>query len=83
MKAILFLIISASLLKASVTHAQEIDSQALYQDYCSVCHGDKGDGNSLARQGMEPAPRDFTSPQSAIELSEQRIRHAIREGVPG
>ena len=83
MKAILFSIISVSLFTASVTHAQEIDSQALYQDYCSVCHGDKGDGNSLARQGMVPPPRDFTSPQSAIELSGQRIRHAIREGVPG
>ena len=63
--------------------AQAIDPQALYDDYCSVCHGDKGDGDSHARQGMKPPPRDFTSPTAAIELSRPRIVHAIREGVPG
>jgi mono/diheme cytochrome c family protein len=83
MKAILFLIILASLFAAAVTRAQEIDGQKLYQNYCSVCHGDKGDGDSLAKQGMVPPPRDFTSPQSAIELNRQRILLAIREGVPG
>lgn len=83
MKAILFLVVSAAWVAVSVARAQEIDSQALYQNYCSVCHGDKGDGDSLAKQGMVPPPRDFTSPQSAIELSAQRIRLAISEGVQG
>ena len=83
MKAFLFLIILAGLFAASVTRAQEIDSQSLYQNYCSACHGDKGDGDSLAGQGMVPPPRNFTTPQSAVELNLQRIRLAIREGVPG
>jgi mono/diheme cytochrome c family protein len=82
MKIILFLVIAPALFALPVSRAQDIDSLALYQNYCSVCHGDKGDGNSLAKQGMMPPPRDFTSPQSAIELSAQRIRLAIREGVP-
>ena len=32
--------------------AAEIDAAALYHDYCSVCHGDKGDGKSHAMQGL-------------------------------
>lgn len=62
--------------------AAEADSAALYHDFCSVCHGDKGDGVSHAMQGLVPPPRDFTSPQSAIELNRARIIHAISEGVP-
>jgi mono/diheme cytochrome c family protein len=34
-------------------------------------------------QGLVPPPRDFTSPQSSIELNFGRIVHAIREGVHG
>lgn len=63
--------------------AAETSGSVLYHDYCSVCHGDKGDGNSHAMQGLVPPPRDFTTPGSAIELSHERIAHAIREGLPG
>jgi len=64
------------------TNAAEIDAAALFHDYCSVCHGDKGDGDSHAMQGLVPPPRDFTSPQSSIELSRERIVQSIREGRP-
>jgi len=68
---------------ASSIHAATTDPGALFHDYCSVCHGDKGDGKSHTQKGMVPPPRDFTSPQSAVELNQQRIVHAIKEGVPG
>lgn len=68
---------------SAMTMAETIDASALYQDFCSVCHGDKGDGKSHAKQGMNPPPRNFTSPQSAVELSRERITHAISEGIPG
>lgn len=68
---------------APVVQAAAGDGAALYHDFCSVCHGDKGDGKSHAMQGLVPPPRDFTSPQSAVELTAERIRHAIREGIPG
>lgn len=67
----------------ATTMADAIDAAALYHDYCSVCHGDKGDGKSHAMQGLTPPPRNFTSPKSAVELSKERITHAIREGIPG
>ena len=64
-------------------NAAEIDAAGLYHDYCSVCHGDKGDGQSHAMVGLIPPPRDFTSPQSSVELNHGRIMAAISEGVPG
>ena len=56
--------------------------QARYAEYCSVCHGDRGDGRSHAQQGLVPPPRDFTSPQFA-DASRERIVAAITNGMPG
>ncbi|MCB1849748.1 MAG: c-type cytochrome [Gammaproteobacteria bacterium] len=56
---------------------------ALYAKYCSVCHGDKGDGRSRARGSMIPPPRDFTSPESAQELSRERMILAVTDGRSG
>ena len=33
----------------------------LYQDHCSVCHGDEGQGDGPLATGFSPAPRDLTS----------------------
>ncbi|NNE62731.1 MAG: c-type cytochrome [Gammaproteobacteria bacterium] len=81
-KAIALLTIYLTLAAAPV-QADEVDASAIFHDYCSVCHGDRGDGNSHSKQGMIPPPRDFTSPQSATELNRDRIIHAIKNGVPG
>ncbi len=83
MRILLSLILLHLLPSAVPVHAQDIDAESLYADYCSVCHGDKGDGESHAKQGMIPPPRDFTSPASSVELTRPRIINAIRNGVPG
>lgn len=81
---ILLSLILLYLLPATVSvHARDIDAASLYADYCSVCHGDRGDGESHAKQGMIPPPRDFTSPTSAVELTRPRLINAIRNGIPG
>jgi mono/diheme cytochrome c family protein len=54
----------------------------LYHNYCSVCHGDKGDGNSRGREGMNPPPRDFTQPLARRELVRERIIAGIANGRP-
>jgi len=56
---------------------------ALYHDYCSVCHGEKGDGRSHAVVGMVPAPRDFTAPGMHSVLPRERMIASVRDGVPG
>jgi mono/diheme cytochrome c family protein len=59
------------------------DPAALYHNYCSVCHGDKGDGRSRATGALSTLPRDFTSEASRRELSRERIALAITHGRPG
>lgn len=56
---------------------------ALYHNYCSVCHGDRGDGRSRAAFALSPPPRDFTSAASKQEMTRERIVLAVRHGRPG
>ncbi len=59
------------------------DPAVLYHNYCSVCHGDKGDGKSRATGALSTVPRDFNSADSRRELSRERIALAIAHGRPG
>jgi mono/diheme cytochrome c family protein len=55
----------------------------IFKHYCSVCHGDKGNGQSRARGSFAVPPRDYTSPESAIELTRDRMIHSVTNGRPG
>ncbi len=70
-------------LGASAAHVVSADAAVLYHNYCSVCHGDKGDGKSRAAGSLSSMPRDFTSAESKRELSRERIVAAITHGRPG
>ncbi len=52
----------------------------LYHNYCSVCHGDRGDGNSRAKNSLVPPPRDFTR---ASELTRDTMLTIVTHGKPG
>ena len=79
--------IRAALLALAALHAAAApaapDPAALYHNYCSVCHGDKGDGRSRATGALSTLPRDFTSEASKREMSRERIALAITHGRPG
>ena len=53
---------------------------ALYHNYCSVCHGDRGDGNSRARNSLVPPPRDFTR---APDLTRDTMLAVVTHGKSG
>ncbi len=59
------------------------DGATLYHNYCSVCHGDKGDGKSRATGSLSTLPRDFTSAASKQELSRERIAAVVAHGKAG
>lgn len=59
------------------------DPAALYHNYCSVCHGDNGDGKSRAAGSLSTMPRDFTSAASKQELSRERIAAVTANGKAG
>jgi high-affinity iron transporter len=60
----------------AVTHGGE-----LFQKYCTLCHGPRGDGRGLQREGLNPTPRDFTDPSWRLKTSPRHVYFAIREGV--
>jgi len=55
----------------------------IFHNYCSVCHGDKGDGQTRARNGLVPPPRNYTTPESAIELTRERMIYSVTHGREG
>ena len=56
-----------------------IKPDAIYHNYCSVCHGDRGDGRSRASNSLLPAPRDFTT---ASELTRDSMVTIVTHGKP-
>lgn len=57
-----------------------IKPDVIYHNYCSVCHGDRGDGRSRARASLNPPPRDFTS---AGDISRDAMITIITHGKSG
>lgn len=55
----------------------------IFRNYCSVCHGEKGDGKSFARFALDPPPADFTSPKTRERLSRAHMLETVRKGAPG
>lgn len=68
---------------SSVNAEPAANAALLYHNYCSVCHGDRGDGQSRGSQALNPPPRDFTAAAAKQELVRDRIIHAIAKGRPG
>ena len=65
-------------------NAGETDSATqLYLEFCSVCHGEKGDANSHAKHGLNPPPLDFTTKGIDSWLTRDRMIDAVTNGKPG
>ena len=62
--------------------AANLSPRETYQRYCAVRHGDRGDGQSRAMGSMVPPPRDFSSPEAAIEVTRNGMTRSVREGRP-
>ena len=58
------------------------NGKEIYKDYCSVCHGDKGDGQSFVRNVIKMPPLDFTNKALADQFTVERMRWAILLGKP-
>ncbi len=63
--------------------------RALYAKYCTICHGDNGDGAGKFAYLMNPRPRDFrqgdfklATTQNRIPTREDLVR-TIGRGMPG
>ena len=56
------LLLPAPMASAAAPAGSGIRADLLYHNYCSVCHGDKGDGRSRARAGLRPNARCTRAP---------------------
>jgi high-affinity iron transporter len=56
---------------------------ALFREHCALCHGERGNGRGVRREGLATSPRDFTDPRWHAATSPRRVYFAIREGVHG
>lgn len=71
--------------KAALSSKTEAVSlgEKVYTKNCSVCHGDKGSTAYWAKNGLNPPPRDFTSPGAQSDLTRQRMIQSVTSGRPG
>ena len=54
----------------------------LFIEHCALCHGERGDGRGVRREGLTRPPRDFTSGTWRESTSPRHVFYAIREGLP-
>jgi mono/diheme cytochrome c family protein len=64
--------------------------KAVYDKWCSGCHGDTGAGDGVAASTMLPRPRDFTKAVYKIRTTasgeiptDADLQHVVDEGMPG
>ncbi|NTV91856.1 MAG: cytochrome c [Chlorobiaceae bacterium] len=55
------------------------EGKRLYVHYCSVCHGESGDGAGQY-YGLTPTPANFTDKAFMKTLSDERLLKAISDG---
>lgn len=74
----------AIVVPAGVTSPAALERGApLFQKYCTLCHGVRGDGDGLQREGLQPPPRDFRDPGWRAAATPRHVFFAIREGRRG
>ena len=61
-------------------YAGEPDGKAIYETYCSQCHGMKGDGMGINVRDMSVQPRDHTDPVAMSARSDADLFKAIKDG---
>ena len=52
----------------------------LYQKYCSVCHGEEGDGEGIMTNLMGITPMDHTNPNATNSLDNKELVESILNG---
>jgi high-affinity iron transporter len=72
--------VPAARLASSETRAR---GRVLFLQSCALCHGERGDGQGLRREGLTRPPRDFSDPAWRQSTSPRRVFFAVREGIKG
>ena len=76
-------LLAGVLVSLPVNVTAEEDPSALYSEHCETCHGEQGNGMTRVRRGLNPPPRDFTTPLAKLELTRDRMLASVRNGRSG
>ena len=57
--------------------------RVLYQQNCALCHGERGDGRGIRREGLSTSPRDFTDPSWQKGTTPLQVYLTVRDGKAG
>ena len=59
------------------------DPEKRFAALCSRCHGEKGQGNGLIAEYLDPKPRDLTKAAFMRTKTKERLIASVMNGVPG
>ncbi len=62
---------------------REREGERLFQQNCAFCHAPDGTGKNWIGSFLEPHPRNLTDPENMREMTAERLRGVIRNGLPG
>src|SRR5262249_4042760 len=69
--------------------SQLATGRKLYANYCTACHGEKGDGNGPAAKFLSPKPRNFGEGKFRLvstvnrRPTDQDLLRVLERGMPG
>lgn len=56
------------------------EAAEIYTNRCTVCHGEKGQGDGAGSAALEPKPRDFTSGEWQASVTDDHLTKIIVYG---
>jgi cytochrome c oxidase cbb3-type subunit 3 len=63
--------------------ASELRGQKLFQDNCAFCHAADGTGKNWIGSFLDSHPRDLTNKEFMRNMTRERLKQVIRDGLPG
>ena len=57
-----------------------LEGRALFEYYCSTCHGNEGRGDGFNSYNLDPKPRDLSDPAFQAKRSDKDLAAVIRSG---
>jgi len=63
----------------SITYEARL-GRVLWLRYCTVCHGEKGQGDGFNAFNIEPHPRNIADPAFKESVDDRRLKEIIRYG---
>jgi mono/diheme cytochrome c family protein len=67
---------------AAPTKSAKAEADAIFEQRCNVCHGEKGDGAGPAGVALTPKPRSWVDAKWQASVDDARIAKVVVEGGP-